>query len=337
MSSTSDLNKDEKSNLNLCDGNSISTNNTWLIYGATGWIGSKILSLLTDMKENRDNSIQPSEFISTVGESQWPSILPIGNIVKANSRLQNRYDVAKELDMIKPEFVINCAGLTGRPNVDWCEDNKLEVIRVNIIGTLNLFDLCNERNIHVTNFATGCLYEYDDEHKLGSGNGFNEQDKHNFLGSFYSHTKAMIDDLVRNYNNVLNLRLRMPISDELSDRSFITKITKYAKVINVPNSMTVLHDLLPVAINMSMRKLTGVYNFTNPGTLSHNQILDLYTEYVDNTFKYTNFTIEEQNKILKAKRSNNELDVSKLCKEYPNIPSVDKSIISVFKRMNNIK
>ncbi len=31
----------------------------------------------------------------------------------------------------------------------------------------------------------------------------------------------------------------MPISDDLAPRNFITKISKYAKVVNVPNSMTV--------------------------------------------------------------------------------------------------
>lgn len=48
---------------------------------------------------------------------------------------------------------------TGKPNVDWCEDHKEEVIRVNVIGTLNLFDLCSRMNIHLTYFGTGCLYE----------------------------------------------------------------------------------------------------------------------------------------------------------------------------------
>ena len=35
-------------------------------------------------------------------------------------------------------------------------------------------------------------------------------------------------------------RLRMPISNDLSDRSFVTKIARYHRVVDVPNSMTVL-------------------------------------------------------------------------------------------------
>ena len=50
------------------------------------------------------------------------------------------------------------------------------------------------------------------------------------------------------------------------------------QVCNIPNSMTILDDLLPIALVMSERKLTGAYNFTNPGAISHNEILDLYKE-----------------------------------------------------------
>jgi nucleoside-diphosphate-sugar epimerase len=145
-----------------------------------------------------------------------------------------------------------------------------------VIGTLNLCDVAFMHNIHVTNFATGCIFEYDEKHPLGSGVGFTEDDEPNFGASFYSKTKGIVEKLLRFYPNVLTLRVRMPISDDLSPRSFITKISKYAKVVNVPNSMTVLHDLLPVAIDMTEKGLLGVINFTNPGAISHNEILDLY-------------------------------------------------------------
>ena len=41
-------------------------------------------------------------------------------------------------------------------------------------------------------------------------------------------------------------------------------------------------------------KLSGVYNFTNPGTISHNECLDLYKEHIDSSYSYSNFTVEEQ-------------------------------------------
>jgi len=114
----------------------------------------------------------------------------------AESRSENRESVAKELDQYKPTHVLNAAGVTGRPNVDWCESNRAETIRANVIGVLNIADLCNSRGIHHLLYATGCIFEYDDDHVIG-GPGFLEEDKPNFHGSFYSHTKAMVEDLLK--------------------------------------------------------------------------------------------------------------------------------------------
>jgi len=235
----------------------------------------------------------------------------------ADTRIQNRESVAKELDEIKPTHVLNAAGITGRPNIDWCEDNKPATMRTNVIGTLNLADLCNERGIHCTVYATGCIFVYDEKHPEGSGIGFTEEDTPNFDGSFYSQTKGYMEPMLKEYPTCLILRVRMPVSDDLFHRNFVTKIAKYEKVVNIPNSMTILTEMLPASLAMAKKGLTGVYNFTNPGVISHNQVLDLYKKYIDPSYTYTNFTIEEQAKVIKAPRSNNELDTTKLMRDMP--------------------
>lgn len=235
----------------------------------------------------------------------------------ADSRIQNRESVAKELDEIKPTHVLNAAGITGRPNIDWCEDNKPATMRTNVIGTLNLADLCDERGIHCTVYATGCIFVYDEKHPEGSGIGFTEEDQPNFDGSFYSQTKGYMEPMLKEYPTCLILRVRMPVSDDLFHRNFVTKIAKYDKIVNIPNSMTILTELLPASLAMAKKGLTGVYNFTNPGVISHNQVMDLYKKYIDPTYTYTNFTVEEQAKVIKAPRSNNELDTTKLMRDMP--------------------
>jgi dTDP-4-dehydrorhamnose reductase len=280
----------------------------YMIVGKTGWIGGKLAELLTEQKK------------------QWRFM---------DARLEDRAALAAELDQYKPTYVLNAAGVTGRPNVDWCEDNKQETVRANVIGMLNLCELTNSRGIHLTNFATGCIFSYDDAHPIG-GAKFTEDSSPNFFGSFYSLTKGMVERIVRDtYPTVLVLRLRMPISDDLNPRNFVTKISRYAKVVNIPNSVTILHDLLPIGIKAAERKLTGVYNFTNPGAISHNEVLTLYKKYINPEFKWENFTEEEQNKILKAQRSNNELDTTKLEKEFPELSSlgVKTAMESCFQRM----
>jgi dTDP-4-dehydrorhamnose reductase len=279
----------------------------WVLFGATGWLGGELLRLLRAQNQS---------------------------VTCVTDRLENRERVAHALDVLKPTHVLNVAGVTGRPNVDWCETHREETIRANVIGTLNLADLCSQRGIHMTNYSTGCIYEYDEAHPEGSGIGFLEQDPPNFHGSFYAHSKALAEDLIENYRGVLTLRIRMPLTDSPHPRNFITKITSYPRVVNVPNSMTVLDDLLPVSLVMAQRRISGVYNFTNPGVISHNEILDLYTRYVDPTFTYCNFSVEEQSKVLKSGRSNNELDVGKLLAVVPDlhIPHIQQSIVALFKR-----
>jgi len=238
-------------------------------------------------------------------------------VLCANSRVQNREDVDKELDEVKPSHVLMSAGITGRPNIDWCETNKPETIRTNVIGTLNVADLCNSKDIHCTVYATGCIFKYDDAHPLGSGIGFTEESRPNFDGSFYSQTKGYMEPMLSCYPNCLILRVRMPISDDLIHRNFVTKIVKYERVVNIPNSMTVLAELLPASLAMATKGLTGVYNFTNPGVISHNEVLDLYKKYIDPTYTYKNFSVEEQAKVIVAARSNNELDTTKLMADMP--------------------
>ncbi|KAI3505162.1 hypothetical protein L1887_27095 [Cichorium endivia] len=273
----------------------------FLIYGRTGWIGG----LLGKLCES-----QGIEY--TYG----------------SGRLESRDTLIADLAAVNPTHVFNAAGITGRPNVDWCESHKAETIRTNVVGTLTLADVCREKGLILINYATGCIFEYDSVHQLGSGVGFKEEDTPNFDGSFYSKTKAMVEELLKNYENVCTLRVRMPISSDLTNpRNFITKISRYEKVVNIPNSMTILDELLPISIEMAKRNLTGIYNFTNPGCVSHNEVLELYKEYIDSSYTWKNFTLEEQAKVIVAARSNNELDTTKLKTEFPELLSIKESLV----------
>lgn len=273
----------------------------FLIYGRNGWIGG----LLGKICEKQGIAFE-----------------------YGSGRLENRSQVQMDIENVKPTHVLNAAGVTGRPNVDWCESHKPETIRTNVAGTLNLADICRERGLLLVNFATGCIFEYDEAHPEGSGIGFKEEDKPNFIGSFYSKTKAMVEDLLQNYENVCTLRVRMPISSDLNNpRNFITKITRYNKVVNIPNSMTILDELLPLSIEMAKRNCKGIWNFTNPGVVSHNEILEMYRDYVDPSLKWKNFTLEEQAKVIVAPRSNNELDATKLKTEFPELLSIKDSLL----------
>jgi UDP-glucose 4,6-dehydratase len=140
----------------------------FLIYGRTGWIGG----LLGKICEKQGICYE-----------------------YGSGRLENRSQLEKDIATVKPTHVFNAAGVTGRPNVDWCESHKVETIRANVVGTLTLADVCKQNDLLLVNYATGCIFEYDEKHQVGSGVGFLEEDKPNFFGSYYSKTKAMVSDL----------------------------------------------------------------------------------------------------------------------------------------------
>ncbi len=129
----------------------------------------------------------------------------------------------------------------------------------------------------------------------------------------------------------------MPVSDDLNPRNFVTKISKYERVVDIPNSNTILTDLLPASVLLAEHNEKGIYNFTNPGAISHNEVLTLFRDIVRPSFAWKNFTLEEQAKVIKAGRSNCKLDTTKLInklKEYNyEVPEIHEAYKLCFERM----
>jgi 3,5-epimerase/4-reductase len=70
----------------------------YLVFGKTGWIGGMLIELLE--KQGKKYHL-------------------------AESRTYDRESVLAEIQRYKPTHILNAAGVTGRPNVDWCEDHKV--------------------------------------------------------------------------------------------------------------------------------------------------------------------------------------------------------------------
>ena len=280
-----------------------------LVYGSNGWIGSQFI-----------------EIALKAGHT----------VVCGGSRLNNIEDVRKEVKEIKPTHVFCFIGRThgsidGKvyTTIDYLEqEGKLvDNIRDNLFSPVTLAKICEEEMVHLTYLGTGCIFKFDEEHPYEQEvNGFTEESKPNFFGSGYSVVKGFTDQMMTLFKNVLNLRIRMPITGEPNGRNFITKITNYEKICSIKNSMTVLPELLPMAMKLAEQNETGTLNLTNPGLISHNEILEMYKEIVDPTFKWKNFSVEEQAKILAADRSNNYLNTEKLEGLYPGVKNIKDSV-----------
>ena len=285
-----------------------------LVYGGKGWIGSQFIELLTKAK-----------FTYHLGAS----------------RVDNVISLQAEIKEIQPTHIISFIGRTHGQvgdkyysTIDYLEQTgKLkENIRDNLFSPLILSILCKRMNIHLTYLGTGCIFRYDQDHPFGKEEqGFLESSLPNFFGSGYSTVKGFTDRLIPMLEGqILNLRIRMPIVGEDNPRNFITKITTYEKICSIPNSMTVLPELLPLVVDMMEKGVIGTLNLTNPGLISHNEILELYKELVDADFTWKNFTVEEQAKILDSDRSNNFLDTTRLESLYK-VKHIKESVHDILK------
>ena len=290
-----------------------------LVYGHKGWIGQQFVKIL------REKAEEEYDYVYGFYTGHQYDL--------GNARVDNIAEVQKELELYKPTHVISFIGRTHGtigakeyPTIDYLEQpGKLrENVCDNLFAPLSLALACKDRSIHYTYLGTGCIFSYD----IGlEERGFTEADLPNFFGSGYSTVKGFTDRLMHQLDaTVLNLRIRMPIVGEDNERNFITKITNYAKVCSIPNSMTVLPELLPLVLEMMVQNVVGTMNLTNPGVISHNEILSLYKEYVDPTFTWQNFTVEEQRAVLASERSNNLLDTSRLEAFAPQVRPIKQAV-----------
>jgi 3,5-epimerase/4-reductase len=228
--------------------------------------------------------------------------------------------VAAALDADQPEVVINCAGKTGRPNIDWCENHKAETLRSNLTGALVVLEECLRRGVYLVHFSSGCIYE-----GTKGGVGFTEEDPPNYTGSFYSRTKAWADQVLREFP-VLTLRLRMPFDGSLSDRNLIMKLRKYKRVLTEPNSITHLPDFFRAAEQLITRRATGVFNIVNEGVVSPFEIMTRYRELIDPTHTFVPLPLAQMGEVASAGRSNCLLSTARLREEGLRLPPVREAV-----------
>ncbi len=272
----------------------------YLIFGRGGWLAQKFNKFLED------------SYISEVDITDLQAI-------------------REELDEKKPEIVINAAGITGRPNIDWCEEHKLETIAGNVAGPLNVLQACEERGIYWVHLSSGCVFQG----KGSRGKGFREEDE-STPPSFYSWTKYWTDEILKNFP-VLILRLRMPIDNEPNPRNLIDKLVKYSQVWNPQNSITVIPDLLYVAKQLIDKKRIGVYHIVNPGTIGPAEIMKLYKKIVNKGHRFEVISEKEFYKqgLAKAIRSNCVLNTDKLKKEGIILKPIKERIVEVINEYKN--
>lgn len=236
------------------------------------------------------------------------------------------FQIKKLLASTGADVIVNCIGKTGRPNVDWCELNKAETFLSNVTLPSLIAAECQKLGIHMIHIGSGCIYfgqspnywlrregrdnPYLDETCERVDSGWKEDDFAN-PKSYYSKTKYACDLLLGQMENVTTLRIRMPVSPKNDARNFINKVRNYSQVIDIPNSMTLMDDLVRCVDWFANKPLPGIFHVVNPEPMSAAQVMREYQKYVPD-HKFAVIDENELDKLTVAKRSNCILDNSKL-------------------------
>ncbi len=247
--------------------------------------------------------------------------------------ITSREGVASEVLKYKPDVLVNCAGKT---NLEWCRDNKLEAMRVNIAGPLNLLSVAKDNGLYLVHIGSGCIFEGGG----ALGRGFSEGDV-STPAAFYSYTKVMADELLTRsgYGNFLILRIRQPFSLNNNPRNLITKLLGYEKLITSQNSATYIPDLIAATKFLIDKKANGIFNITNNGTISPYEIVSLAKEVMKlnkNFIPISKAELDVMDKLNKReKRVDTIINISKLESTGFKMPDVKPRIIESLNFLKN--
>lgn len=261
------------------------------LLGSNGFIGNRFYQFLAKSKDK---------------------IYPI---TRKECDLLNKNKTEKLLKQINPDYIINAAGFTGKPNVDACELNKETCWAQNYTLPKYLSEICNNLNKKWLHVSSGCIYSGNN-----NGKGFKEQDEPNFSFdkppcSFYSGTKAIAEDYLSKQNNVYIARLRIPFDNTNNPKNYISKLLNYKSLLNAENSMSNTDEFIEACCYLILNEAdTGVYNITNTGSILTKEVTKLLGKYFNKKFIFFKSEKDFYKVAAKTPRSNCVLDNLKLRK-----------------------
>ncbi len=242
--------------------------------------------------------------------------LPFRNLRRSEFDYADRPKLTELLRRERPEFLINAAGYTGKPNVDACELHKSECLMGNAVLPGTIAQACADAGVPWGHVSSGCIYTG----RRADGAGFTEADPPNFTFrtdncSFYSGTKALGEETLAGVPNVFVWRLRIPFSEVDSPRNYLSKLMRYASLLEAENSISQLDEFVAATFACWEKRVPfGTYNVTNPGHVTTREVVDLIkkTGVSNKDFKFFTDEAEFMRTAAKTPRSNCVMDSRKL-------------------------
>jgi dTDP-4-dehydrorhamnose reductase len=244
--------------------------------------------------------------------------IPFRNLKRSDLDYSDVARLTAALKADRPEFLINAAGYTGKPNVDACELHKTECLFGNAVLPGRIAEACSAAGVPWGHVSSGCIYTG----ARPDGSGFTETDTPNFTFrqnncSFYSGTKALGEEVLAGRPDVYLWRLRIPFDEVESPRNYLTKLMRYQRLLEAENSISQLAEFVAATFACWEKRIPfGLYNVTNPGKVTTREVVDLIRASGVCTKQFEFFKDESDfmHTAAKTPRSNCVMDSSKLAR-----------------------
>lgn len=194
------------------------------------------------------------------------------NVVLGSADIARRRELDSELERLQPDVVINCAGRTGFPNIDWCERHRRSTWYSNAVGAQTLGAACQHNRVFLVHLSSGCMF-----HSETPGQVWRETDRPRAF-NFYTESKLFAEQRL-NADHTAIVRIRLPLDTTLHSRNLLSKLIRFTVVSMALNSVTVLDDLISAVKTIIKHRATGVFHCVSPQPTSLSTIKSLMREH----------------------------------------------------------
>ncbi len=211
----------------------------------------------------------------------------------SSQRILQFDDVLSQIKKYKPKVIVNCIGHTGKSNVDDCELALDKTLSANTFIPILLAEAAIRNNIKLIHLSSGCIYHYD----YAKTKPITENKTPDFYNLYYSRTKIYTENVLEQMAkrfNILVARVRIPLDNRPHPKNVLTKLIKYKRVIDIPNSTTYVPDFIAMLQHLIKIDARGIYNTVNAGGLRYPRLLDIYRRYHPD-FDYTKISLKQLN------------------------------------------
>lgn len=219
-----------------------------LIIGASGLVGSHLLFACQQRKW---------EVLGTYFQNFSEGLIPLS--------ITNKVELQKLLEEYQPEIVFLPAFIS---NVDYCEQHPDETYRVNVIGCLNVIQICQTNKIKLVFYSSDYVFD-------GKSGPYQESDKAQPI-SVYGQQKLIVENYITELlTNYLILRITVIYGTEKQRKNFLIRLIKTLRnnqEIKVPKdqigSPTLVNDIADASCDLIEANAQGLFHVSSEDIIS---------------------------------------------------------------------